>query len=931
MKIGRYELKKRISIGGMGEIYLAHDTMVHRDIALKKIKAEKSERKYMKRRFLREAMLTARLTHPSIIPIYSVHQEGEEIYYTMPFIEGKSMKSLIKEKAHEESLPRARADSGASIPNMVRHFLAVSHAIDYAHSQKILHRDLKPDNIMIGKFGEVYLLDWGIAGYADEEFRDSDPVGDLISHLTLPGAIPGTLPFMAPELASGKMPTVQSEVFALGVLLYLILTLDIPFHRTTIDDFKKTYRFEKLVPPEEHAPHRDIPRQLSDMAQKCLAFHPDDRYQSVRELIDDLENYIEGKPDWSAAKKLDIQTPDHWEFQENVLLTKHMAVTRVIEEMEWVVLMLSKEGFAGNVRLSAKVRLHDKSHGVGFLISVPDPSERKGLEDGYTLWIGSPLDKGCTLFRNNAEVISLPNLYLPSDKDCTIVIERIDTNLRMYVNGALELNYNSLVPMTGTHIGMLYRDADFDIEPLAIETGSQNVMVKCLSIPDAFLANKDFEKAYTEYKRIAASFKGRSEERDALFRAGITKIEEGKAAKDREPFFNQARHEFEKLRSTPGAPMEYLGKSLIYVEEGEIEEEIKCLELAIRKYPRHPHLAKIEEHIIFRLHETSQKDRVGAYRFALLAAMFLPETFDTRESRRLLDNLIAHWEALPFIVHNFKAKSRDSHFLHLSIQLAFWLSKPITLTEIIKKIPRDLPEQNTHIGNALFALIEMGHGQQAHSILLELRSHLENFDNFDLLYALDLIEIAYQSEKTSLARTLEKFFALDPHNIEERELRTLEKIFDNHLCPKSLPELDIVFQKLYAYPLADPYRARVQNLEIRTLLFARNEKRLAEIFSQLPPESLHTPSSPLFSYYACYLALTDGEKAANTHLSTTPDDRHPATYALLAHHLENTLPPDTFKWERLELYRYLEIYFISLGKPKKADTYRVLLKKELYT
>ncbi|MDN3508037.1 MAG: protein kinase, partial [Simkaniaceae bacterium] len=616
MKLGRYELKKRIAIGGMGEIYLAHDTMVHRDIALKKIKAEKSERKYMKRRFLREAMLTARLTHPSIIPIYSVHQEGDLIYYTMPFIEGKSMKSLIKERAHEESLPRARSGSGASIPNMTRHFLSVCHAIDYAHSQSILHRDLKPDNIMIGKFGEVYLLDWGIAGYADEELRDNDPVGDLISHLTLPGAIPGTLPFMAPELAMGKMPTVQSEIFALGVLLYLILTLDIPFHRTTIDDFKKTFRFEKLIPPEEHAPHRDIPRQLSLMAQKCLAFHPADRYQTAHELIEDLENYIEGKPDWINAKALDIHKLDDWEFQENVLLTKHMAITRVIEEMEWVVLMLSKEGFAGNVRLKAKARLHDKCHGIGFLISVPEPWERKGLEDGYTLWLGSSIDKGCILFRNNAEVISMPNLFLEADQDYIITIERVDTTLRMYINGSLELNYNSLVPMTGTHIGMIYRDGDFELEPIAIETGSQNVMVKCLSIPDAFLANKDYEKAFTEYKRIASSFKGRSEEREALFRAGISKIEEGKHSEERETFFAQAREQFERLRSTPGAPMEYLGKSLIYIEEGEIEEEIKCLELAIRKYPHHPHLAKIEEHIIFRLHETSQKDRIGAYRFA---------------------------------------------------------------------------------------------------------------------------------------------------------------------------------------------------------------------------------------------------------------------------------------------------------------------------
>jgi eukaryotic-like serine/threonine-protein kinase len=935
-ELGRYRLLKRLGQGGMGEVHLAYDSLCHRKLALKRIRKDNSQQ-ISKRRFLREAVINSRLMHPSIIPVYSISQTDETIFYTMPYIEGQSLSDILRDISDLELDPRNPLLSGSSIPHMMRHFIAVCHALDYAHSQKILHRDIKPSNVMIGRFGEVYLCDWGISSFEGEIDEEPGPVQTIITDITMGRPTPGTVIFMAPEMASAHPSDEKTEIFALGVMLYQILTLEMPFHRQSFEEFKKIYRFERAVPPEEHAPHRDIPRQLSEITLKCLAHRREDRYDSVRELIEDLENFIEGRPEWIHTKNLSITNGGDWEFQENVLLAKNIAITRVIEITEWVVLMISRDAFSGNTLIETTVTLDQSSHGIGFLISAPEPQERKGLEDGYCLWIGSESNPGCTLFRNNVEVINIPDLIMKPGREQHITIERIDNILRLHLNHSLELNYHSHIPIMGAHIGVVYRDANFTMGDIEVSTGSQNVMVKCLSIPDAFLANHDFTKAFTEYQRIASSFKGRAEEREAIFRGGITLIEQAKKCSNAEKqhtLLLEATEQFERLRTTPGAPMEYLGKAIVYQTERDIEEEIKCLELAVRKFPRHPLIVILEEHVLFRLHETSTSDRLGAYRFALLSLRHLPGTFHKRESKRLLDNLIHHWETLPFINMGFKTRSEKSYNIHLSIQIAFWLSKPVTLLEIIEMIPRDMPEQNQHIGNALFALLEMGCHKQATTKIGDLRHLVHVLDNFDLLYAFKLIEIA--ADNIPHARAMKNFFDLKPLGFGIREARTVARIFEKKLSPKTAPAMLKYFEPINKFTtITDRAKRQMLLLEIKTHLFARKIPEAEALFATCETDEVLKPSSPLFPLYGCLLALKQGEKEALLHLSTVPDDTFPSSYSLMSHYLTKKIDLNegwilsSFRYERLELFRYLELYYTCLNKKTKATTFRSRIVKEI--
>ena len=188
--IGPYIIQKKIGKGGMGEVYLAYDPLCKRNVALKRILPKYSDNITIRSRFLREAKIASRLSHPSIIPIYTIHSDSSSLYYTMPFVEGKTLKEILQniKRKEQKALPLS---SEESIISLARIFLQVCEAIAYTHSQGILHRDLKPENILIGKFGEVVILDWGIANFLSKinENDEEESVGEILeekSNLTSP-------------------------------------------------------------------------------------------------------------------------------------------------------------------------------------------------------------------------------------------------------------------------------------------------------------------------------------------------------------------------------------------------------------------------------------------------------------------------------------------------------------------------------------------------------------------------------------------------------------------------------------------------------------------------------------------------------------------------------------------------------------------------
>src|SRR6185295_11325247 len=243
-------------------------------------------------------------------------------------------------------------------------------------------------------------------------------------------------------------------------------------------------------------------------------------------------------------------------FQENILICDHPAITQSIDSSDWVLLMISKEAFPPeNTRVEAEIKLGPKGHGLGFLFSHPEAVERAHINEGYCLWISSEHEKSkkTKLLRSSISVVEAPDIQLKCEEWQKVRIEKIDEHIYFYFNDILQFSYVGHVPVIGSHIGLLAKDADFEIRNFSVSIGSQRLIVGCLAVPDAFLANKDYERALSEYRRIGTAFPGRQEGRDALFKAGITLLEEAKATHKKD-LFDAAYREFEKLSNTPGAP-----------------------------------------------------------------------------------------------------------------------------------------------------------------------------------------------------------------------------------------------------------------------------------------------------------------------------------------------------------------------------------------
>ncbi len=882
--LGPYQVLKSIGQGGMGEVLLVYDTICGRKIALKRIRTDLKEIHPIKTRFLKEARVTSQLTHPSIIPIYSIHQE-ESTYYTMPYVEGETLKQIIRKARQKEKSGEIPDAVEGSIPALLRIFLTICQAVAYAHSKAVLHRDIKPENVIVGKYGEVMILDWGLAKLEFTEQSDEDlPEASAeqshpMHQITKIGKVVGTVSYMAPERALGAQATKETDIYSLGVILFQLLTLRLPFLRKTLKEYRKVAGSEITPDPIEIAPYRDIPKVLSAITKKCLSVDPKSRYNSVDQLIRDLENYIGGRSEWFPVAELRQENKEDWEFQVNVLIAEHTAITRPTEMVEWVHLMISKESFAESIKIETEVELKKGSQGIGFLFNIPEALERKEIYDGYCLWLGTRGGHPTRLLRASVEVLPAPDIYLQEQQRYLVTIEKVGNKIRCYIDGILQLTYISRMPLIGTHVGLLTRDALHQLGTVNVFVGSQSIQVNCLSVPDAFLANKDYKNALAEYRRIASVFPGHAEGREAILRAGICLIEEAKSQANDASLFDAAQEEFEKLHETAGAPLEYLGKALIYEAQRDIEDEVKCFEIAFRRYPKHPLLHVLNDQVLFRLIESASQSRKATYLFLLLSLQYLPQALKTPASIKLIESVKKHQEILPWFIPSREPSLEEEEF---KLQLAFWANKSYVLKEIAKGAENRTLRLNAFAGLALLK------------------------DHDDIQPLLDALD---EQEKPLI---LPLFLELRPHYfptvLDAPEALRLFRVLADQAIESNKEEWLLSALEKIASPLPE----QLVPLKIWALLSLGKLEAAKSEFEKLPEDLLFQENSILYYLYGIYLIATEGEEIGYAHFGLIQDAYFPKSCALGSYSLMGKLAPiwndQAFEYEKRELRKELSLF-----------------------
>jgi serine/threonine protein kinase/predicted Zn-dependent protease len=348
-RCGNYVLKQFFAKGGMGEVWLADDPVIGRSVALKKMLSDRPDQR---QRFRVEAQITGQLEHPGIVPVHELGaNEGGEPYYVMKFVEGRTLSKVIKE-FHDRKLTGGEHE--LELVKLLQMFISLCQTVAYAHAHGVLHRDLKPDNVMLGPFGETILLDWGIAKVLGQKDPEPDPVAAAIAAAaaaaaanpatataatatattataattttttatgtttstsgydstsrrerlrrsipesgTVAGSIVGTPSYMAPEVAAGLTEEIdeRSDIFLLGSTLYQILSGRQPRTGKSFGELIMKAAYEPPEPVRKINPV--VPKALDAICQKAMAHEKTKRYQTATELAEELQRFIAGEP-----------------------------------------------------------------------------------------------------------------------------------------------------------------------------------------------------------------------------------------------------------------------------------------------------------------------------------------------------------------------------------------------------------------------------------------------------------------------------------------------------------------------------------------------------------------------------------------------------------------------------------------------------------
>ena len=302
----RYQVLWAHAKGGLGEVCMAEDTELHRRVALKEIQAKHAKNPVSRDRFVAEAEITGNLEHPGIVPVYGMgtYLDGRP-FYTMRFIKGEDLATAIR-RFHSG---RAPSFTGLEFRSLLRKLIDVCNTVAYAHSRGVLHRDLKPGNIMIGPFGETLVMDWGVAkmiGRSDDtEIDHAEPTSDSgesafrpqigRSLVTLAGQAVGTPAYMSPEQAAGKLDALgpASDVYSLGATLYVILTGHAPF-QGGVQAVLRLVQEGRIEPPRQFKPQ--VPEALDAICRRAMALEPSQRYPSALGLAADIDRWLADEP-----------------------------------------------------------------------------------------------------------------------------------------------------------------------------------------------------------------------------------------------------------------------------------------------------------------------------------------------------------------------------------------------------------------------------------------------------------------------------------------------------------------------------------------------------------------------------------------------------------------------------------------------------------
>ncbi|MCY3018448.1 MAG: protein kinase [Planctomycetota bacterium] len=609
-QFARYEIIKEIGRGAFGIVYRARDPQLGRDVALKVLIAGAEAGESLIKRFHAEAQAAAKLRHPNIVPIHDVGIHDGKHYFTAEFIEGATLEKLLKER-----LPTTQ---------IVRLMTEIASAIQHAQEHGIVHRDIKPGNVLIDASGRAMVTDFGLARNVE-----------IASSLTRSDDVVGTPAYMSPEQAAGRTAEVEerSDVYALGVLLYEMLTGRPPFQSNSLVALLRAVIEDEPEPPRKLNPKAD--RDLETICLKCLEKEKARRYRTAAALVEDLKRFTEGEP--LAA------CPPSFTYRWRKRLWKHRAWTlgltaaavalivalglglglfdrlaRFAAGWELVVnedfssgvlpegweVVQGKAEVADGALVAEGARTTDPTYPFGqfivlFPVACPEavrleydawfPADVElaekatdlscflhcdrdhVAESGYMLQFGSMGNKCSSACRKDAELLrnTAPQALITPGRRHHIVAEHASEYLTLTVDGHPVLRLRDFFPLTGGRAGLYSFREGAHFDNVKLWRRKKALDVSSLAVPDTLFLKADYKGAIAEYDAIHASHASAPEGRLALYKSGLARMAFGD--------LKGARLPFESLVNSDLRGWAHIGLAEVEARSGRGEEAVEEL------------------------------------------------------------------------------------------------------------------------------------------------------------------------------------------------------------------------------------------------------------------------------------------------------------------------------------------------------------------
>lgn len=831
-ELGRYRVLSHLGQGGQGQVLLAEDAFTEKKVVIKRIRPNKVNTpeafKRLSQAFDKEASLLKRLNHPNIIPILDHQKDELGDYFVMPFIEGEALSREIEDCKRQELTHRSLPKKFATPYAIGQQFLKICKIAAYAHENQILHGDIKPDNLLVAKDDELVLIDWGLAFDLQTVEKEKKAIKEKLQqdkakpqaermrslqnlkqkYQILKGAereAGGTLPFMAPELLKGGKLTIETEIYALGATFYFLLMFEAPFHRVDAKiraGDEEVFLRESLQNPSERLLNRGIPPLFAEIIEKCLAFDPKKRFSSVQPILQLMERYLSGEPDWELVKTITPETKPS--ISAHLPFSEAIAFGATVQPQDWHFLSLFKAPEINPCKIEAEVKLKKGSQGFGLIIGASGEDPKFAHQTGFFLWLSTDKEGSGSLKKFGFYLDRWKNHKLPIGKPLQITFSRRNGTVQIFLNGENITSVPDILSTRGVHFGMIAQDHSYELEKLRCLTSPASKWISPLAIGKALQSNGKLKEANAQFEKDQSCFSFAEEGAEALFLKGINEVliarEEGKKEGIQEKY-KTAFKTFSSLKNTLEPSLEYLGKALIYESEGDDELEIAALNEGMKTL--NALSSRWEEHLFYRLNYFASTERL----YALTLLKGLLDKYSASYLQVRLPYLFYQVEKLvaklPFLFFDFKQKGKETLFkrneLKWALPLSFLLKQAENYTPLLDlwlHLNEALMPMNKEVALSLLAsLFEMGSYYVVEEKITLFKEHL-----LDLLKNPEAFVDPHAGESAVVAFTLDEIVQREVTGEQFRK-ETSEKKEKEEVDEKTLAEKlkNLVRNELAAY------------------------------------------------------------------------------------------------------------------------------------